>query len=104
MREQDPNAYEVLELEALRKFHKRVMSAQEELSRQLDELRVPEAISLPERVLVRRTPGPAVSVFHATEGTCKRVRSRDSYKEVSYRQAVDQGLTQCSACDWSGRS
>ncbi|WP_155892740.1 hypothetical protein [Intrasporangium chromatireducens] len=92
------------ELSALRKFRDRVSAALTTLEQELAELRASEEVVEPDEVLVRTTPGPPVSIVHAVDNPCKRVRSRDSYKKVSYRFAVERGWTKCTACNWGTAS
>ena len=97
------------ELAALQRFRADVLSALRRLDEDLattvqvqaQEMRAQE----PDEVLVRRTAGPAVTVFHHPTRSCKRVvgknRSRDSFKVLRRSVALDRGLKPCTACRWT---
>jgi hypothetical protein len=56
------------------------------------------------QVLVRRTPGPNVTLYHSAVYPCGRVtgqgRSRTGFEPTSERVARLRGLSRCTACGW----
>ena len=116
--------YEANEIAALQRFRADVLSAVRRLDEELDRLRpvgtnhtqpatpasemglsTEPGVSAVQDVLVRRTPGPTVEVFHSAGRPCGRVRrkggSLGAFKITSYSRALKQGLRACSACDFS---
>jgi hypothetical protein len=89
------------EVLALRKFRDSVATALESLEHDLRSAQPARPQTRPEQVLVRFTPGPPVKVFHSMQGACGRVKVRESFQAISYRQALTRGLRQCAACDWT---
>lgn len=49
-------------------------------------------------VLVRRTAGPTVQIYHSAEDPCGRATNRRSFQQILLGEAVDRGLRPCSAC------
>lgn len=93
---------------AMKTFVERVDSAREVLQKRLERLDL-QAAELATRsedlvVLVRKTPGPAVTTYHFADGPCGRVtgqaRSRASFEQQLEGEAVKRGLQRCSACSW----
>lgn len=53
-----------------------------------------------EVVLVRSTPGPALTVYHRASARCGRVFRLHNYDERFESEAQELGLTRCTACNW----
>lgn len=55
--------------------------------------------------LVRRTPGPDLTVYHSADASCGRVRDRGNFKRMTEKAAKNASpyawLYRCSACRWS---
>jgi hypothetical protein len=54
-------------------------------------------------VLVRRTAGPRVEIYHSAQHPCGRAANRASFQQILLGEAVDRGLRSCSACAWDLR-
>lgn len=107
-----------LEYAALQKFRAEVMHAVLRLDGELARLRTEEQASEPlgergvsdladpsqREVLVRRTSGPKVEVFHSAQEPCGRVTrkgaSPDAYRTLTFSLAERKGLRPCTACGW----
>ncbi|MFE4593356.1 hypothetical protein [Streptomyces laurentii] len=54
--------------------------------------------------LVRRTPGPQLTIYHAADASCGRVHDRRNFRKLPEVDARDASpyvwLERCSACDW----
>ncbi|GAA3616847.1 hypothetical protein ACG5V6_14700 [Streptomyces chitinivorans] len=54
--------------------------------------------------LVRKTPGPELTVYHSADRPCGRVRDRRNFRLMPEPKAKDASpyvwLERCSACDW----
>lgn len=95
-------------LKAFEQYAKRVDNAQHVLEHLLGVLDARAEALLGRQddltVLVRKTPGPKVTVYHSSDRACGRVngpsRSRTSYREILESEAAERGLKRCSACGW----
>lgn len=54
-------------------------------------------------VLVRRTAGPRVEIYHSAQHPCGRAANRSSFQQILLGEAVDRGLRPCTACAWTLR-
>jgi hypothetical protein len=54
--------------------------------------------------LVRTTPGPELTIYHAADAPCGRVHSRRNFAVMSEAKAMDASpyayLERCTACKW----
>jgi len=55
--------------------------------------------------LVRRTPGPQLTIYHSADSSCGRVHDRRNFRKLPEVDARDASpyvwLERCSACDWA---
>jgi hypothetical protein len=54
--------------------------------------------------LVRKTPGPDLTVYHSKDAPCGRVRDKRNFRVMKESDAKDASpwvwLYRCSACNW----
>jgi hypothetical protein len=72
-----------------------------EVNRKIAELGNSD-VNLP--CLVRKTPGPDLTVYHSADKPCGRVRDRRNFADMPENKAKDASpyvwLERCTACDW----
>jgi hypothetical protein len=101
-----------LELEAYRRHHKLVTTAQNNLKKRLRNIeakrdRLTGHEDDPE-VLVRTGAGPTVEIYHDAVDYCRRVNpsavAGGRYERVLLFEAKERGLRPCTACAWNLKS